>query len=182
MVSIADVNSWDCTKQQTTGRQAKIKHSTIQPPATQIWEERDSIYIKVHHGVLNLKGEEKGDNYHGEPHNRHWKDLLMAHTFVLHSPTETLGKAWRHCKSRACYLPWSLTPREHFRDPIWIQANGNIPSYLNQSENSSYLFCSWCDPDLVQNQFDGAELVFALLLSQARVQDGADKPGKALSI
>lgn len=80
-------------KQWTTGRQTKIKRSIAQPPAAQILEELDNIYITVHCGVLNVKGEKEGDNYRDEPHSRHWKDLLMAHTFVFHSPTETLGKA-----------------------------------------------------------------------------------------
>lgn len=125
--SIADVNSWDYTKQQTTVRQTKIKHSIIQPPTAQI----DTIYITVHHGVLIVKGEEKGDDYHDEPHNWHWKDLLMAQTFIFHSFTMTLGKAWRHCKARLAIYP-ELQPLGNILENLPESKQRETPTYLNQ--------------------------------------------------
>lgn len=76
----------------------------------------------------------------------------------------------------------ALKTKGHFRDAALTQTNGNLSSYLKQSDNSSYLFCSLYDPILVQNQFCGAELVFVFLLSQANIQNGANNPGKALSL
>lgn len=110
------------------------------------------------------------------------KDLLVAHRVVLRSSSETLGKAWRHCKGSTYYLSQDLRTKGHFRDAGWTQTNGNVSSCLKESDNSSYLFCSWYDPVLVQDQFCGAELTFVLLLSQANIQDGANNPGKALSV